>query len=214
MDPEVPPDTRAEPERRTLKKPHWPKRGRAGRRPTRKPRSTGTVAARVAPKKAEFIAAFRRNANITESCRLAKLDRRTVYLWLDQDPQFKDDFSVAREDATDLLELEARRRAVDGWEQPVYQKGAEVGRIRLYSDRLMEVLLKGHRPETFKDRQDVNMTARVGPLQDPRLTADEELEARLAVSLAQVEALRARRGTPLPAAELPVIDVTPAKVDT
>ena len=52
----------------------------------------------------------------------------------------------AIEQAADAVEAEARRRALDGWDEPVFQKGEQVGVIRKYSDRLTEVLLKGRRP--------------------------------------------------------------------
>ena len=46
----------------------------------------------------------------------------------------------------------ARRRAIDGFEEPVFYQGAVVGAVRKYSDRMLELLLKGHAPEKYKDR--------------------------------------------------------------
>jgi hypothetical protein len=42
-----------------------------------------------------------------------------------------------------MLEAEARRRAVQGWDEPVFHQGRKVGTIRKYSDRMLEILLKG-----------------------------------------------------------------------
>jgi hypothetical protein len=52
----------------------------------------------------------------------------------------------------DQLEEEARRRAVDGVLKPVFQRGRQVGRIREYSDVLLVTLLKGKRPDTYRER--------------------------------------------------------------
>ena len=60
---------------------------------------------------------------------------------------------MARDAGTDLLEDEAWRRAYSGTERPVFQNGALVGKTREYSDLLMELLLKGRRPEKFRDKQ-------------------------------------------------------------
>jgi hypothetical protein len=68
---------------------------------------------------------------------------------------FKALFDEAHEDALDALEEEARRRAVDGVLEPVYQGGEKVGTIRKYSDALLMLLLKGKRPDTFRERHEV-----------------------------------------------------------
>ena len=52
----------------------------------------------------------------------------------------------------DMLEDEAVRRAKDGVERPVYQGGKLVGHVQEYSDTLLIFLLKGARPEKYRDR--------------------------------------------------------------
>ena len=54
-------------------------------------------------------------------------------------------------EGSDLLEAEARRRAVTGIDKPVFYKGKVVGSITKYSDRLLMFLLKAHRPQKFRD---------------------------------------------------------------
>lgn len=49
------------------------------------------------------------------------------------------------------LEAEARRRAMDGVDEPVYHKGEVVGHVRKYSDTLLIFLLKAHRPHKYRD---------------------------------------------------------------
>jgi predicted DNA-binding transcriptional regulator AlpA len=49
------------------------------------------------------------------------------------------------------LEDEARRRAYEGWLEPVWNKGVECGVVRKFSDTLLIVLLKGHKPEKYRE---------------------------------------------------------------
>ena len=64
---------------------------------------------------------------------------------------FAAQWDEALEEGTDLLEAEARRRAVTGINKPVFYKGEVVGSIPKYSDRLLIFLLKAHRPQMFGD---------------------------------------------------------------
>ena len=52
---------------------------------------------------------------------------------------------------TDVIEQEARRRAVDGYDRPVFQGGKLVGVVRVYSDQLTAMLLRGRRPQIYRD---------------------------------------------------------------
>ncbi len=108
--------------------------------------TTGTV------KKEAFLKALARLGNVSDACRKARVPRRTVYNWRDEDPAFAEAWNEALEVATDALEREARRRAVTGTLRPVYQGGKLVGRIREYSDTLLIFLLKGARPDKYADR--------------------------------------------------------------
>ena len=51
-----------------------------------------------------------------------------------------------------MLEAEAWRRAHDGIEEPILYKGQVVTHVRKYSDLLLMFLLKGLRPEKFRDK--------------------------------------------------------------
>lgn len=108
--------------------------------------------ARTAKAKLAFIRLFAVTGNVLRSCQAAKMGRRTVYDWLAEDDAFKALYDIAHDEALDALEEEARRRAVVGVLEPVYQGGAKVGSIRKYSDTLLITLLKGKRPETFRER--------------------------------------------------------------
>ena len=54
-----------------------------------------------------------------------------------------------------MLEREARRRAVEGVEEPVgFYKGEPSAYVRKYSDTLLIFLMKGARPDKYRDRWD------------------------------------------------------------
>lgn len=60
---------------------------------------------------------------------------------------FRDSEYQAREAFADRLEDEMFRRSVLGTNRPVFFRGAVVGHVREYSDRLMELAVKGRRTE-------------------------------------------------------------------
>jgi hypothetical protein len=103
----------------------------------------------TAARRSAFLKALRASGNVRLACQAADVGRRTAYHWREDAP-FKADWDEALQDACDLLEKEARRRAVDGWDEPIFQKGGLVGTVRKYSDRMLELLLGAHRPERFR----------------------------------------------------------------
>jgi hypothetical protein len=111
-----------------------------------------------------FITALALYGVVSHACTAAKIDRSTAYRNRDEHEDFAEAWKDALEIAADALELEARRRAYEGVEEPVYGKGSgpnagtvKVGTIRKYSDTLMMFLLKGARPEKFRERFDHNL---------------------------------------------------------
>jgi len=92
----------------------------------------------LTPKQAAFLAAYRESGSVTVAAKAAKIHRRTHYDWLEHEP-YRSDFFKARENLAELLLDEAIQRAVAG------------------SDRLLEFLLKGLKPEIF-NRQRVEIT--------------------------------------------------------
>lgn len=89
--------------------------------------------------------------NISEACKVAGVGRQTFYDRRDADDTFAAAATEALEVATEALELEARRRAKDGCDRPVFHQGAQCGVIREYSDTLMIFLLKAHKPEKYRE---------------------------------------------------------------
>lgn len=106
----------------------------------------------VVKKKKDFLLKLEATASITRACKLSKVPRRTVYDWIDKDPEFVVDLEESKRVAIDALQDEAVRRAFEGTVKPVYQGGKKVGKIREYSDTLMALLLKGNMPDKYKER--------------------------------------------------------------
>jgi len=115
------------------------------------------------PKKlAQFLEALAETGNVLLSCDMHNLDRRALYRLRKADEDFRRAWDEALEQAADHLEAEARRRALDGLLQKKFTKDGdpiidpETGEQyveRVYSDTLLIFLLKGARPEKFRDRQ-------------------------------------------------------------
>jgi hypothetical protein len=89
-----------------------------------------------------FIESFRASGNVRLSASSAGIDRDTAYKRRARDPRFAEAWAQAREDAIDVLEAEARRRALSA------------------SDALLMFLLRAHRPSLYRERLDVRLDVR------------------------------------------------------
>ena len=99
---------------------------------------------------ARFLDVLRQGWSATKAAEAVGLTRSMLYRRRAEDEEFAVMWADAREEGIDVLVDEALRRAVTGVERPVFGKGGViVGTVTEYSDRLMEVLLRGLRPETF-----------------------------------------------------------------
>jgi hypothetical protein len=103
-----------------------------------------------------FLEALAQTGNVSAAAKAAGVGRQYAYERRAADPELAAAWDEALDVATDALEREARRRALEGCERPVFYKGDECGRIREYSDTLMIFLLKAHRPQKFRDNVDIN----------------------------------------------------------
>ncbi|MBI3648908.1 MAG: terminase [Actinobacteria bacterium] len=99
-----------------------------------------------------FLAALRDRGNVRAAARAAQVDRSTPYKLRGADPVFANAWEDAMDDAADVLEAEARRRATLGVDEPVFYKGVPVGSVKRYSDTLLMFLLKGARPHIYRER--------------------------------------------------------------
>ena len=102
----------------------------------------------------EFLEQLAGCGNVSAATRVVCVSRSAAYALRENDKAFATEWDAAREAAIDVLEAEARRRALDGVEQPVFNQGQEIGRVRKYSDRLLMFLLKASRPGKFNQRHE------------------------------------------------------------
>ncbi len=108
-----------------------------------------------------FLELYRQCANIKASCEAAGIDRTTFYNWKNDDSVFAAQVAEAENDANDTAERALYDRAVLGVEeyvvsnrQVVYHQGQPLTH-RVYSDRLLEVLLKARMPDKYKEKQQI-----------------------------------------------------------
>lgn len=125
-----------------------------------------------------FLAELAARGNVSAAAAAAGISRYTFYEWRAADPDFAAAWDTALETAIDAMELEARRRAVEGVEKPIVgrvgkdQDGVIVY-VREYSDSLMTLLLKAHRPDKYRERTDVRHSGKI----DVTRLSDDELSA-------------------------------------
>lgn len=120
---------------------------------TKKPKTVVSQRAMAQKRRQKaFLEAYAQCATITHAALAAKIGRQTHYNWIKKDSEYRKAFAEAQHEASDALISEARRRAIDGTEKPVYYKGEVCGTIREYSDSLLMFLIKGDQPEKYRER--------------------------------------------------------------
>jgi hypothetical protein len=105
-----------------------------------------------------FLNMLAETCNVSEACRAANIGRRSVYDWRDADPVFADAWVEAEETAADKLEKVAWDRACSG-----------------QSDRMLEILLKAHRPK-YREKQVVELTGKDGGPIEHAAAAKRDIE--------------------------------------
>ena len=100
-----------------------------------------------------FLKALSDTGSVSTAVAIAGTSRTRVYELRKADPAFASAWEDAEEIAVDRLEEEARRRAVEGVEEPLVSAGRLVRddsgqpiMVRRYSDNLLLALIKAHRP--------------------------------------------------------------------
>lgn len=198
--------TRAAPKRRTSTK-AAPKRARTGHiRTPKKGQKTPAPARKAAARRAPttppitpdgpgweraFITALANTGIVRAASQAAQVGRSTVYDRREASEAFAAAWDDALQEAADMMEAEALRRAVHGWQEPVYYKGKVVGHVLKHSDVLLIFILKAARPEKYRERYE-HTGKDGGPI---------EFDAR-SVLAARLDAI-ATRGGPAPGPQKP-----------
>lgn len=123
------------------------------------------------PWMAKFLELYMATGNITLSARGSGIERTTVYRQRRSDPVFAAALESSHEAAIDMLEAEARRRAMNG------------------SDTLLIFMLKAARPDVYREtiridvrREAERIAAELGMSDDDVLAAIAEVERMIAVA--------------------------------
>ena len=101
-------------------------------------KSTNSTLAKNRKKMDLFLDKLRNSGNVRLACQAAGVSRRTIYNWRNKWITFAEDWDEAIEEACDVLEGHAWKRATKG-----------------QSDRLLMFLLKAYRKEKFSDRREI-----------------------------------------------------------
>lgn len=111
--------------------------------------------------------------NVTKACAASGISRRAAYEWRGADEGFREAWDDAVEETTEALEGEIYRRAHTGVDEPVFYQGVMCGTIKKFSDTLAMFILKGRRPDKYRDNVRTEITGKDGgPV---RITKAEDL---------------------------------------
>lgn len=112
-----------------------------------------------------FLKALAQYGNVSYAAKYAGVSRGHAYETRNADPGFAVQWSDALDQSADVLEKEAWRRAVQGTKRKkgIYYEGEQIATevITEYSDTLLIFLLKGARPQKFRDNQHLEIDQRV-----------------------------------------------------
>ena len=132
-------------------------------------------------KKGQFLAILRGCANVSHAAESVGLSRTCVYQVRAEEPEFAAAWDAAVESSLDDIESALRRRAVEGVDRPVFYRGEVCGHVKEFSDTAAIFLLKGRRPDVFRDRSESSVTVK---------TVAEELIERLEIARNKVQQYR------------------------
>lgn len=150
---------------------------------------------------ARFVTAFRERGLVRYACEAAGVSKQHAYKVRAEDPSFRAAWDEAREDAIEVLEREARRRAVDGVQKPVYQGKELVGHVTEYSDVLLIFTLKAMRPEMYRDRVSAEISGpQGGPIRTEQVLSGMDDHERTLLRRTLDEAIAAKRAAEEPTA--------------
>jgi hypothetical protein len=114
------------------------------------------------PWKRRFILSMRRMPLVTLACSAANISPKTAYAHRESDKAFQALWDESLAYSKDSLEKAAWERGRDGVEKTIYGKdGAVIGSERVYSDKLLEVVLKGNLPEKYRENTAPQLTVNV-----------------------------------------------------
>lgn len=181
-DPRTPAEKRADEEKARLEEVGVKLTGRM----IRPKRNTGNAAEYNHSRKMRiFVRTLAATGIISRAAARAGWTTSYAYKLRKDDAEFAAAWDNALEYSTDSVEMEARRRAVEGTMKPVYQQGKLVGHVREYSDSLLTTLLKAKRPNEFRENVKAEVEHKGGVLVVPGVASDDAWEKAAAANQAE-----------------------------
>lgn len=108
-----------------------------------------------------FLKNLEQHGIVSEACAAAGITRQAAYKRRRKFKKFRKRWKWAMQNANDLLEREARRRAVHGVDKPLTYKGKVYDTVKEFSDVLLIFLMKGRDPDRWRDRVSVKQSGRL-----------------------------------------------------
>ena len=99
-----------------------------------------------------FLLHLGRTGSVTFAAARAGLSRRALYKRRAADEAFAGHWDEALNLGVERLQDDAMRRALQGTARAVFRNGRQVGSVQQFDNRLLQFLLKSHRPETYGER--------------------------------------------------------------
>lgn len=119
--------------------------------------------------------------NVTRACKAVDISRQIAYEWREENPAFAQAWDRAKAQGMEALEDEATRRAYEGYDKPITFQGVVTDTVKEYSDTLLIFLLKGGKPDKYRERTSTELS---GPDGGPLQLTDVERSSRVAGLLA------------------------------
>lgn len=99
-----------------------------------------------------FLQDYAELGNLTAAASKNGTSKQAIHAHVKANPEKAQELDVARGEAQQAIEAEIRRRAIEGWDEPVFFQGEEVGVVRRYSDKMLEILAKANMPERYGNK--------------------------------------------------------------
>lgn len=123
-----------------------------------------------------------RTGSVTLAAARAGLRRSTLYHLRKHHEGFAERWREALDMGVERLQDDAMRRAIEGVDKPVWRAGKQVGSVRHFDPRMVQFLLRAHKPDVYAER-----AAKVTPYED------QTFAQRLAAAEKRAEAYRQSR---------------------
>lgn len=145
----------------------------------------------LSPNQKRFLICYAQIGVIKYAANAAGFGYLTHFSWMRKSQDYRTAFELCREFVADRLEREAIRRAVEGIERMKFHQGEAIMDPRYadkngestvpyverqYSDTLLIVLLKGLRPDVYKEKieQNTNINVQTDGMTEDELVMEEQ----------------------------------------